>query len=283
MVCLEFALIWVEPCAGSFAVGFHLFGLRAPVGWQGGKTRYAASIVEGLGLTGVRPVAAALSDLLWADCLTALCRPGGAALTRGVLERWLAATPDTPRGHRELWFRLRDLPQMPGPIGAARWLALVAGSALTGGSSIRLRDVETWEDSAVRNRTISKRMLAALDAFPPEGLPLALARHRAEDLTPEALEASVPGALAGAHGPVWVYIDPPYENTTPYAGVPREAALSRAGVLAIVERWRAAGASVAVSEGCAIPGATRAFSVWAKGLGQTARGSAKQEWVSVFE
>ena len=275
-------LIWVEPCAGSFAVGFSLLGLRAPCGWQGGKTRYAVSIVGGLGLVGVRPEAIALSDLLWADCLMELCRPGGASRVRKVLARWLSETPDTPRGHRALWFRLRDLPQTPGPIGAARWLALVAGSAFSGGGSIR-RDVETWEDSAARNRTISKRMLAALEAFPPEGLPLALARHRAEDLTPEALEAAVPGALSGVHGPVWAYIDPPYQNTAPYAGVPREAALSRAGVLALVERWRSAGASVAVSEGCAIPGATRAFEVLPKGLGQTARGSTKQEWVSVFE
>ena len=202
---------------------------------------------------------------------------------RKVLARWLSETPDTPRGHRALWFRLRDLPQTPGPIGAARWLALVAGSALSGGGSIRLRDVETWEDSAVRNRTISKRMLAALSDFPAEGLPLALARHRAEDLTPEALEAAVPGALSGVHGPVWAYIDPPYENTTPYAGVPPEKALSRTGVMRIVEHWRSAGASVAVSEGCAIPGGTRAFEVRPAGLGQTARGSTKQEWVSVFE
>ena len=100
---------------------------------------------------------------------------------------------------------------------------------------------------------------------------------------PEALEASVPGALSGVHGPVWAYIDPPYQNTTPYAGVPPEKALSRTGVMRIVEHWRSAGASVAVSEGCAIPGATRAFEVRPAGLGQTARGSTKQEWVSVFE
>jgi len=35
---------------------------------------------------------------------------------------------------------------------------------------------------------------------------------------------------------------------------------------------------VAVSEGAAIPGATRAFEVTPGGLGQTARGSTKQEW-----
>jgi len=277
-------MIWVEPCAGSFAVGFHLLGLRAPVGWQGGKTRYAAGIVEGLGLSGVRPTAVAFSDLLWADCLTALCRPGGAARTRGILARWLAQTPDTPRGHRELWLRLRELPHTPGPIGAARWLALVKGSALNGGvaKGTKLHAVDTWREQPGGGHCISRRMLAALADFPAEGLPLALVRPRAEDLTPEALEAAIPGALSGAHGPVWVYIDPPYVNTTPYAGVPREDALSRIGLLGIVARWMAAGASVAVSEGAAIPGATRAFEVTPGGLGQTARGSTKQEWVSVF-
>jgi len=38
LVGLGGGMILVEPCAGSFAVGFHLLGLRAPLGWPGGQT-----------------------------------------------------------------------------------------------------------------------------------------------------------------------------------------------------------------------------------------------------
>ena len=122
--------LWVEPCAGSLAVGLRLLGLPRLVGWMGGKGGYADAILHALHLQprqGAREVwLADVSD--WSFCWEALAQPGVAHRAADLIDEWRTCYGvASPRQVRALWddllprWRAEGTP--PDAEGAARAVA----------------------------------------------------------------------------------------------------------------------------------------------------------------
>ena len=249
--------LWVEPCAGSLAVGLRLLGLPRLVGWMGGKGGYADAILHELGLSpeqGAREVwLADVSD--WAVCWEALAQPGVAHEAAQIIEEWAVDA-----GPRRMWEILRAQPTTPDAWGVARWLVLIATS-----HPVRFPGHScAWRPDGTRagNAKGFDYIAARLRMFPPGGLPLRVWRD----------------ARAIPPAPGVVLLDPPYDGTAGYGF----GDLPRSEVLALADRWTAAGATVAICEHDPIPGwhAVDLIAAGARSLGSrmTRRTS---EWLSV--
>ena len=232
--------LWVEPCAGSLAVGLRLLGLPRLVGWMGGKGGYADAILHALHLQprqGAREIwLADVSD--WSFCWEALAQPGVAHRAADLIDEWRTCYGvASPRQVRALWddllprWRAEGTP--PDAEGAARWLVLVALSAMMRGpdagrkhrASDRFRDKEGPKYPVIISR---------LRRWPAGGAPLRIWRD----------------ARAIPPAPGVVLLDPPYDGTQGYEA----GDLPRSEVLALADRWTAADATVAICEHDPIPG-----------------------------
>lgn len=121
--------LYVEPFAGSFAVGLALLGgtrARPPIAYMGAKRRYAADI---LGAFGLHPGQGAAEVVLidagpWGRCWQALTTTTLRMQVVGQLLRWQGRNPV------QLWDELAAAPPPPDPAEAvAGWLWLQARSA----------------------------------------------------------------------------------------------------------------------------------------------------------
>lgn len=264
--------LWVEPCAGSLAVGLRLLGLPRLVGWMGGKGGYADAILHALHLQprqGAREIwLADVSD--WSYCWEALARPGVAHRAADLIDEWRTRYGvASPRQVRALWddllprWRAEGTP--PDAEGAARWLTLVALSAMTRGPAagpyLSGDEITLSACSFTVNRFASGRQAATMRNIPAVGLPLRIWRD----------------ARAIPPAPGVVLLDPPYDRTQGYEA----GDLPRSEVLALADRWTAAGATVAICEHDPIPG-WRSVDLTAARVGPgRVKSKRTDEWLSV--
>jgi len=225
--------LFVELCAGTAALSLRLHeeGARPPVSRMGAKTGYADIILERMGLVpGQRADA-----YLWCEpdpgvrlLLLAYTSAPLARAAADVIRGWSEEDP------RALWERLKaEGPvRAPEPREVARWTT-IQGWGSTGywcgpdrGGAIKGHP-EGWTGSITLDGMTGR--LDALSELPATVL----------------VEAVEPPRLPEGS---WVYIDPPYQNTTGYAhDLPREE------VVRLARLWREAGAHVCISEAEPIP------------------------------
>lgn len=260
-------MIWIEPCAGSLAVGLRLLGLPRLVGWMGGKGGYADAILHTLRLEpgqGADEVwLADVSD--WAPCWEGLAKPGVAREAADIIEGWVAQYGvATSSQVRDLWDDLRPVWRQaattPDADGVARWLALVAISAMNRGPEA---------GPAVGRNGFGPNcgprypcLIPRLRSWPPDGAPLRVWRD-ARAIPPRS----------GV-----VLLDPPYSDTQGYEA----GDFARPDALALADRWVEAGAVVAYCEQVPLEGwaAVDLTSRRTRAPGRTATKS-KAEWLSV--
>ena len=264
-------MIWVEPCAGSLAVGLRLLGVpRSLVGWQGGKSKYADAIMRTLGVERAAEVwCADVSP--WVPCWEALSRAGVAHEAADLCERWWSGVRTTADA-RAVWdvaaVSVREAPEVWGAVEVASWVVRVMGSVMTssGTGSKWMRETEPRAHPCgqvdMKGSTAGHVLASRLRTLPPTGLPLR-AWHGAASIPP------VGGAV--------VYLDPPYQGTTGY----QPGDLDRDGVLTLVESWRSAGSVVAVSETEPLPGGV-AVDLGAMIPRPGRRGTLTPEWLTVY-
>lgn len=237
--------LWVEPYAGSLAVGLRLLGARKPlVGWMGGKSAYADAIMSILHVGAADEVwCADVGD--WAQVWRALALRGVAREAADIIDSYEAdalSTGDSPRSYRRVWMALREEWRAAGTtvdaVGVARWVALTRASGLARGPAAGCRwpDADTWIGT-VRSAVPSMcgELAVRLRAL-PDPLPV-----RVWDC------ASVIPACRAV-----VMLDPPYDATRTYQHGTGQH--TRADALRERDRWRAAGATVAVCEQVSLGG-----------------------------
>lgn len=264
--------IWVEPCAGSLAVGLRLLGVaRSVVGWQGGKSKYADAIRSVLGVNRAAEVwCADVSP--WVPCWDALSRAGVAHEAADLCERWWSGVRTTADA-RAVWdvaaVSVREAPESWGAVEVASWLVFVSGSAMhapsKGGAKWRMTTeprIRSVAGPTMEGLSAGRVTARRLRTLPRTGLPLR-AWHGAASIPPRS------GAV--------VYLDPPYKGTTGYG----TNDLDRDGVLTLVESWRSAGSVVAVSEAEPLPGGV-AVDIGAMVPRQGRRGTLTPEWLTVY-
>jgi len=263
--------LWVEPCAGSLAVGLRLLGGRAVCGYMGGKSGYADAIMSALDVGAADEVwCADVSD--WAQVWRALAKPGVGPAAADILEGWRDSLPDAPPAHRALWLQLREDWRAQGTtldaIGVARWFALVIGSALMRGPAAApcwRKDMLEWR--LFQGRPMAERIVGIPHAARLRALPSPLPVRVWDDAR----------AIPARRGAV-VYLDPPYAGTTGYG----HGTLARAEVEGEVERWTRAGCVVAVSESGDLPGSVRHDLTAMRHGCARLRGSSKREILHVY-
>lgn len=238
----------VELCAGSAAVSLALRGADPPLAYQGGKRAYAHRILAALGLQpGLRCEVVLAEPGPWGEAWDLWRTEAGRAATCERLRAWAGEAP------RALWERLRS-EQVPGDLAerVAVWAVLQSWNfrgrpihapdgrwARTGGFDRKSGEgfANYWRSGDAkpypnRPRTLEK-LAASLRAL-PDLSHVTVLRCRAEEVEP------IPGAIC--------YLDPDYQGTTGYGHT-----FPRPAVLQVAERWRAAGAVVAVSEAEPLP------------------------------
>lgn len=243
----------VELCAGSAAVSLRWLSPtgKPPIPYQGGKRAYADAILDAMGLHsgggagGGRVVLVEAGP--WGEAWRVWSDPRG---RREVLS-WLRAWEDLEP--RKLWQDAVDGgPPQGSTVRVAYWAMLQFWSFAR--KPVFVRDGEwvahgfneaeayaadyardyvapdgrTWR----RNNRRLPELIAALEALDLSRVEV----HHADARTVEP----IPGAF--------VYVDPDYQGTTGYGYT-----LPRPDVLNLAERWRAAGAVVAVSEAEPLP------------------------------
>jgi hypothetical protein len=249
----------IELCAGSAAVALRWLSSTAvpPVPYQGGKRAYADAILMALGLRpgeGARGGEVVLIESgPWADAWAEWCTVPGRRETIEWLRCWAELDP------RSLW---DDLAAAPVPTGRA---ARVAAWAVLQWWSFGRKPVTTrrngqWTDwrthgfdhvGAYRSQVAAEKRAAGDDDYAigrDQRLPLLI--ERLESL-PDLSRVEVVGVdvRLATPRPGIVLIDPPYAGTTSVY----QDDLPRPDVLALAERWRAAGAVVSVCESEPLP------------------------------
>jgi hypothetical protein len=228
--------VFVELCAGSAAVSLRAMRgtARPPLGYQGGKRGYARAILAALGL---QPGECRDWRFVWveagpwAEAWQVWRTDEGRADTIARLRAWEGEDP------RALWERLRTAPvPTEQRERVAVWAVLQHFSygrkpiVVTGGWRTHgiTPDAGTIQEFRGPEPFDLRFLLRHLTALP------SLSRVEVIHGDVRAVEPT-PGAV--------VLIDPPYADTTGYG-----ASLPRADALALAERWRLAGCTVAVCE-----------------------------------
>jgi hypothetical protein len=227
------APVFVELCAGSAAVSLRAMrgSARPPLGYQGGKRGYARAILAALGL---QPGACRDWRFVWveagpwAEAWQVWRTDEGRADTIARLRAW----EGEPR--REGWERLAAAPVPSEHFErAAVWAVLTHAGHMSKGAHA---DGLVWRHAGVDAGWASgDAWKVGLGTVADEVARLpSLSRVEVIHGDVRTVEP-IPGAV--------VLVDPPYAGTTGYG-----TDLSRPDVLAVAERWRAAGCTVAVCE-----------------------------------
>lgn len=222
--------VFVELCAGTAAVSLRLQArhARPPVSRMGAKTGYADAILRVMGLR----AGLGADNFVWCEpdpgcrlLLHAYTDRASALAAAEVIRGWADEEP------RALWERLRaeGPPRLDGgarEVGRWSWL-LVRSVAFIGPTAGYMPgDDEDGSGRWVNTPSGVARKWDGMSALP------ATIHPDARTVDPDTLPA---GTVA--------FIDPPYQGTTGYS-----TDLPRAEVLALAERWHAAGARVYISE-----------------------------------
>lgn len=236
----------IELCCGGAALTLHVCGARRSlVPYQGGKWRFRgtlASLMRDAGCDGA-PLRVQLYDPgPWGIAAGAVLRASTRAGLIDHLDQMSRADAravfDTLQGHR--------VPDDPVEF-AAQFLFLQRLSY--SGKAVGVRD-HIWRSPGFNSS--SAYGVVGTDRFgnvnPMIPSLVKTLRSYASLVEPEALECSQSGAQPPP-GPcaekTIVFLDPPYAGSTAYP----DAALDRAGVVALARAWHEAGASVMISEG----------------------------------
>lgn len=235
------ARTWVELCCGSAAVTLRLIGgpgTRPPAGYMGGKRRWAASILDLMGVRGQRPNRVVLCDAgPWGRFWQVVLAEGlGLAVAGALLEL---------RGRDERGADLHHALVAEGqPDDLVRWAAafiVLQASAANGKPVLALPDGR-WRSPGYAHLSVSARARGFTTRLNLGELADRVERIARLDWPPVTVHQGDAGELEVVPG-ADVYIDPPYLGTTGYG-----VELERARVEAIAARWAAQGCRVAVSE-----------------------------------
>ena len=237
--------LWVEPYAGSLAVGLRLLGASHLVGWMGGKSRYADAIMSILNVDACDEVwCADISP--WAACWRALSRPRIAKAAADIIEEIEAdalSRGDCPASYRAVWLELREehrlRPMAENARAVAVWLALVAGSAMQRGPENGCRwhpERAEWRRCVRDGHQKADRLASKLIATRLRSLP-------------DPLPLRVWGSAEGVpvRSDAVVLLDPPYDGTAGY-GYGGKGQVFGEMTRRIARRWLDAGARVATCE-----------------------------------
>lgn len=258
----------VDVCCGAGAITLHALGGGVPpVGWMGGKRRFAGAILAALG--GRVDHALMVDSSSWGWVWSTVLGPDGARVA-DLLEVWSNEEP------RRLWDRVVAEPLPGDPIeDAARWLWAQARSASN--TPVWHQDGRWWmaEKRRYRARKDAKQKQQGAGVLKgPTSTRVVADRLR---LARGALVGRVEVLHADARSlevssDDLVVVDPPYEGCTAY-----EHDLPRTDVLALADRLREQGARVAVCEAEPLP-----LPGWhALDLSYLARRGAGREWLTL--
>lgn len=262
--------LFAELFCGSAAVSLALVGgrsLKPPVAYMGSKRGYAPTILAAMGLRcGQGADALFLNDAgPWGLVWQTLAAPGGAEAVAAVIHGW---KDEDPRG---LWERLRsesppDFIGVGEPNDVARWMMLGVwsyrqGDPTSGGcvlpgdrrqdtSAVAVAAVARWLVCgawAYRTGQPESGLYVRTDGAPNVSINALATATRGAGILPMQTAASQADARLiappdDAEG-CWVYLDPPYQDTTGYV-----VECPRSDVVAIARRWADAGATVCISE-----------------------------------
>jgi len=286
--------LWVEPYAGSLAVGLRLLGARHLVGWMGGKSRYADAIMSILNVSAADEIwCADISP--WASCWRALSRPGVGRAAAGIIEEIEAdalSRGDCPASYRAVWLELREehrqRPRAEDARAVAVWLALVKGSGMTCGPAggPKWRSDAAWRRNKADDCINADRFDAGV-LHPRWGYRSPALRLR---VLPDPLPVRVwdDGAAIPPRRGAVALLDPPYVGTRGYNGVASTSVDMAAHAAGVRDAWLAAGSTVATCEGTSSAGgvpydlADRGRNV-ANGARMHAGKASKQgEWLTVY-
>jgi hypothetical protein len=234
--------VFVELCAGSAAVALRLVGgekIRPPVAYMGAKTRYAARILETMGLYPGAPVSLVVlvEPGPWGRVWSVLVDPGKCGRVADVLESWAGCEA------RALWARCKELYRSADEIeSTAAFLFLQS-------REFRNKPVDERGDfwgplmqwGNVRDPYCGRRVPTILGTV--RRLRVLAGLTWPAVVVVSDIAESVCG-LFSAGDRVFVYIDPPYLMSSKWYLY----GLDREGVLDLARRWAAAGAVVCVSE-----------------------------------
>jgi hypothetical protein len=236
--------LFVELCAGSASVSLQLLGgrqVKPPASYVGAKTRYAAEILNLMGLdAGVGARQLLLVDPgEWGMAWKTLSNPTACNTVASVLlkfrgwdDRWiwhlcqqlLESRKETERCAAFVWLQSRSLRNLP-----------VDQRGKYTGPQMPSGDVsDPYKGRRVPTTIGTVKKVQALTTLPwPKTDVLQV---QAEEIKPHVF------------GNTFVYIDPPYEHTLGYQHqFPREM------VMKVATAWKEAGATVAVSEDEPLP------------------------------
>ena len=233
--------LWVELCAGSFAVGLRLIGgkhARPPVAYTGSKLGYGSSVLSAFGLHSGQGADAVMicEPGPWAHAWAALSNDEARAGVVARLRTWVDEDPF------ELWTRLLAEPPNQGDLvwSVSRWLWLLARSYCStpvawDATKASYAPDESANGVKVWGATTIPQLIERVAALPSSWPNTAIFNGEA-DTMPEP-EQCPPGTF--------VYIDPPYAGTSKLY----DNEFAREDVIATAKRWAKAGAFVGISEG----------------------------------
>jgi hypothetical protein len=220
--------VLVEGCAGMAALSWHLFGMVPPVSYKGGKRSYAADIAAALGLRA--PERIVLVEASWhVACALRVC---WSAELRALSAERYAEWAEDEAAQRERWTAMLGNWPADEVEAGIQWLWMRPRTV-----AMREPHVTTTVASnyCSRDRLVPPRPRRGLD-FPRRPLLQATPDVSVQVVHGSIVDvAPIPGAT--------IYLDPPYVGTCGYA-----ADLTLGDLLAVVERWRAAGCVVGASE-----------------------------------
>ena len=245
----------VEGCAGLAAVTLRAVAGQVAIPWArpGSKVGYAARILELAGVpAGWRP-----SRVTWAepaaDCrvmLAAYARRDVMLAAAAWCRRWGAEYSE--KAQRRLWEELRA--EGAPNEGAADMGREVARVAAVQARTVPQASLQGFGGRSMGNWKPAWRASNGWRQYPDDA-PAEKLERIGRARWPAVMLARDVREIEPRSGAL-LYLDPPYAGTIGYG----EGDIGRADVLALAERWRAAGATVVISE--AVPLAQDLGSGW---------------------
>ena len=251
-------MIWVEPFAGSLAVGLSLVGATPFVGWKGSKARYAAAIRTILGVQRADEIwCADVSS--WAAVWRALARPGVARAAADIvleIERDALGRGDCPASYHAVWHELREewrsRPMAVDARAVAVWVCLVKLSGLNAGpeaAGCKEKPAGAWRRHPRDGSQQARRFDVAVSNPSQRAVSVSTRLRALPDPLPVRVWSDA-REIPPRRGAV-VLLDPPYVGTSGYQGARgagQELAALTAGVR---DAWLARGCVVACCESTA--------------------------------
>ncbi len=241
----------IETCCGSAALSLHLLGARRPLlPYQGGKWRYRHSLdalIAQLGFRGAPEEVTLFDPGPWGEVMGVVLDRRGRL---GVIDQL------TILSHLDARTVYDDLQgkTVPGDLITFTTEYLFLQRLSFSGKAVGIRDGR-WSSPGFNSS--SAYGLPGTERFGPVNpmIPSLIrvlegyGERFGTEATVQSRRAVAAAPTAGVAGPTFVYIDPPYLETTAYPN----GKMSREEVVALALAWHEAGAAVVVSEADPLP------------------------------